>query len=176
MGADSWAPNLFLYSYETLFKRCWCNEAYAHWGVIEYPDLQAVQKVSRANEEIQWFRYVESETYLGTEIENFEFAPVNIPNPFYQLFMVKNQANDLWESLSKDTRERIFSGVLESIQKNGGRMVIGCEVDWSNEEYSNFGVIAWPSEEAQKAHFKDLAKIGWHRYTYAKTILGTKHE
>jgi hypothetical protein len=35
-------------------------------------------------------------------------------------------------------------------------------------------VIAWPSAAAVQGRFKDLAKIGWHRYVYARTILGTK--
>jgi hypothetical protein len=51
--------------------------------------------------------------------------------------------------------------------------VIGCDINWSNEEYASFGVIAWPDAESMQAHFKELARIGWHRYIYARTILGT---
>lgn len=154
----------------------WWNEAYANWGIVEYPDLQAVQKVTRAHEEIQLFRYVDSETYLGTKSEGFPASPVDFPNPLYQLFLIKNQNNDLWESLAMDTRDRIFGGIVESIRKLGGVPVIGCGTNWSNEEYAAFGVTAWPSLEAEQAHFKDIEKLGWHRYTYSKTILGTQHQ
>ncbi len=154
----------------------WGNEAYANWGIIEYPDLQAVQKVTRENEDNNLFRYVDSETYLGTKIDGFPSAPVNFQNPLYQLFLIKNQNNDLWESLAADTRDRIGAGIMESIQKLGGVPVIGCDTNWSSEEYAAFGVIAWPNLEAEQAHFKDIGKLGWHRYTYAKTILGTQHQ
>jgi hypothetical protein len=41
--------------------------------------------------------------------------------------------------------------------------------------YKMYGVTAWPNVEAEQAHYKDLAKIGWHRYTYARTILRIKN-
>ena len=151
----------------------WCNEAYSAWGIEEYPDVQAVQKATRAHEESEHFRYIKSETYLGTKIEGFQTSSVDFPNPIYQLFLVKNSNNNDWASLSQDTRDRIFAGVMESIKKNGGVPFLGCDIDWSNEEYANFGVIAWPNIEAEQAHFKDLEKLSWHRYTYGKTILGT---
>jgi hypothetical protein len=101
---------------------------------------------------------------------------IEMPDPVYQLFMIRNVNNDPWEALTQDTKDRIFAAVVESIDKHGGkfwRRASG-DIEWSSEEYSSFGVIAWPSLEAQQAHFKDTAKIGWHRYIYARTILGKK--
>lgn len=154
----------------------WCNEAYPGWGVEEYPNIQAAQKAARANEENQHFRYIQAETCLGTKFEGLETSLPDFPDPLYQLFLVKNLNNDPWESLLKEERDRIWSRVEDSIRKHAGVPIIGCDATWSNEEYAAFGVIAWPSLEAEQAHFKDLAEIGWHRYTYARTILGTKME
>jgi hypothetical protein len=154
----------------------WCNEGIAHYGVVEYSGLQAVQDVTLAHEKDQVFRYSQSESYLGTALEGFEPAQAGYPNPLYQMFQIKNVNNNVWESLPEEERERIFGLVKESIGRHGGVMIIGCDTNWSNEEYANFGVIAWPSVEAQQGHFQDLEKIGWHRYISARTILGTKHK
>ncbi len=154
----------------------WHNEEYAAWGIEEFPDLQAVQQSARAHERNQHFRYIEAETYNGVLSEGFQLPQVEIPNPIYQLFLVKNHHNDAWASLAEDTRDRIFSAVSEFIHKHGGIPLIGCDINWSNEEYAFFGVTAWPGIEAEQAHFKDLAKLDWHRYFYGKTILGTKYE
>lgn len=153
----------------------WSNEIYPFWGVEEFPDLQAVQQSKRINEKNQHFRYIESETYIGALKEGFQIPKVVIPDPIYQLFLVKNHHNDPWASLAEDTRERIFSAVGESIRRHGGINLIGCDINWSNEEYSFFGVTAWPNIQAEQAHFKDLGNLGWQRYFYARTILGTTY-
>jgi hypothetical protein len=154
----------------------WSNEAYTAWGIDEFPNLQAVQQSTRANEKNEHFRYIEAETYEGVLMEGFQIPRADIPDQIYQLYLVKNHHNDAWASLSEDTRERIFSAAGESIREHGGVPLIGCDIYWSNEEYAFFGVTAWPSIEAEQAHFTDLAKLGWHRYFYGKTILGTKFE
>lgn len=153
----------------------WSNETYPAWGVEEYPDLQALQQATRTNEKNQIFRYFEAETYNGSLMQGFQIPQIDLPDPIYQLFLVKNQHNDAWASLAEDTRDRIFDAVGESIRKNCGINLIGCDINWSNEEYSFFGVTAWPNLEAERCHFQDLTKLGWHRYFYAKTILGTSY-
>ncbi len=154
----------------------WCDEAVAGWGVEEYPDIQAVQNVSEMHEKYEWFRYVDSQTFLGTLGMGGEIPQDTLPESIYQLFIIKNLGVDRWESLQQDTRDRIFAGITESIERLGGKLAIACDIDWSNEEYSNYGIIAWPNIEAQRAHFQDIAKIGWHRYIHARTILGTKQQ
>ncbi len=154
----------------------WCNETYAAWGIQEYPDLQAVQKATRANEDNQHFRYIEAATYLGTKMEGLQTSPISFPNPLYQLFLVNAHNNNPLDSLPKEEGDRIFTRIMESIQSHGGVGVIGCDCSWSNEGISTFGVIAWPSLEAEQAHFKVQADIGWARYMFGKTLLGTKIE
>ena len=47
---------------------------------------------------------------------------------------MKNIAGESWDALSEDTRTRVFTGVRESIEKHGGKMLIAYHMDWSNEE------------------------------------------
>jgi hypothetical protein len=150
----------------------WCNESTIGWGVEEFPDLKSLLDHTRENDAIGHYRYLDSESYLGMKNEEIQTMPVDIPDPIYQLFFIKNHNQD-WDDLAKEEQDRIFGCVVESIQKHGGIPVVSCNCNWSNEEYGMFGVLAWPALAAQQAHFKDLDEIGWHRYIYAKTILGT---
>ncbi len=44
----------------------WANEQWTAFGVEEFPDIEAVQKHSQLLIELNWFRYLESITTLGT--------------------------------------------------------------------------------------------------------------
>lgn len=44
----------------------WTSDKWLFWGVEEYPDMQALQEYSRYLSELDWFRYVDAETLLGT--------------------------------------------------------------------------------------------------------------
>ena len=151
----------------------WANEHNAAWGVEEFPDMASIQLSVQTHEKDEHYRYLEAETYLGSKIGGRGVEAVDFPNPLYQLWMVKNSSNDPHESLSKAERDRIWEQMGASVSKNGAVEVITCESTWSNEEYSAFGVLAWPSLEALQAHTKELTNIGWYRYISAKSILGT---
>ena len=47
----------------------WSSEQWLFFGIEEYPDIEAVQAHAHLLNEIQWFRYVESTTALGTALE-----------------------------------------------------------------------------------------------------------
>ena len=47
----------------------WANEEWVWFGVMEFPDIEAVQKHAKFIEELEQFRYVESKSYLGTRTE-----------------------------------------------------------------------------------------------------------
>ena len=46
----------------------WASEQWLFFGVEVYPDIEAVQKSTELLNELNWFRYVESITVLGTEM------------------------------------------------------------------------------------------------------------
>ena len=47
----------------------WASEQWAFWGVEQFPDIEAVQKHKQLLNTLNWFRYVESMTFLGTEAQ-----------------------------------------------------------------------------------------------------------
>jgi hypothetical protein len=46
----------------------WNSEQYLGWGVEQFPNIEAVQKHHTLLVGLNWFRYAESNSYLGTEI------------------------------------------------------------------------------------------------------------
>jgi len=50
-----------------LCNATWANDQLVGFGVEEFPDIEAVQQHTQLLTELNWFRYVESETALGTE-------------------------------------------------------------------------------------------------------------
>ena len=47
----------------------WCSEQWQFFGVEEFPDIEAVQKFTEELNKLDWFRYGESMTILGTKSE-----------------------------------------------------------------------------------------------------------
>jgi hypothetical protein len=45
----------------------WSNEQWMLFGVEEFPDVEAVQRLSELHNELDWFRYAESFSMLGVE-------------------------------------------------------------------------------------------------------------
>ncbi len=46
----------------------WSSEEWLGWGVEKYPNIEAVQKHAMDLFNIKWFMYIDSKTYLGTEM------------------------------------------------------------------------------------------------------------
>jgi hypothetical protein len=46
----------------------WNSEKWLYWGVEEYPSMEAVQEYARCLTELGWFRYVDAETLLGSNL------------------------------------------------------------------------------------------------------------
>jgi hypothetical protein len=47
----------------------WANEEWPYFGVEEFPDIEAIQRLYDLQQDAEWFRYVEAETLLGTKLE-----------------------------------------------------------------------------------------------------------
>jgi hypothetical protein len=45
----------------------WSNERWPFFGVEEFPDLEAVQRHTQILIDLNWARYIESRTTLGTQ-------------------------------------------------------------------------------------------------------------
>jgi len=46
----------------------WSNERWPFFGVEEFPDLEAVQRHEQLLADLNWARYIESRSTLGTEL------------------------------------------------------------------------------------------------------------
>ena len=46
----------------------WSSEEWFAWGVEKYPDIEAVQKHAENLFRMNWYQYIDSKTYLGTEM------------------------------------------------------------------------------------------------------------
>ena len=46
----------------------WGSEQILGWGVEQFPNIEAVQKYHTMLVGLNWFRYFESNSYLGTEL------------------------------------------------------------------------------------------------------------
>ncbi len=47
----------------------WSSDHYQFFGVEEFPDMEAVQQYHDALVKMNWFRYVDGQTLLGTKWE-----------------------------------------------------------------------------------------------------------
>ncbi len=45
----------------------WCGDQWFGFGVEEFPDIAAVQRQSELLNELNWFRYLETTSVLGTK-------------------------------------------------------------------------------------------------------------
>ncbi len=48
----------------------WNSEQWLGWGVEQFPDIAAVQKHHSLLVAVNWFRYVDSISYLGTQMSS----------------------------------------------------------------------------------------------------------
>ena len=46
----------------------WYSEQWPFWGVEEFPSMEAVQEYASCLVEMDWFRYCDAETMLGTGV------------------------------------------------------------------------------------------------------------
>jgi hypothetical protein len=46
----------------------WADEEIYDWGVLEYPDMDAYQNKVAQLEQLQWWRYFQAKTILGTKM------------------------------------------------------------------------------------------------------------
>ena len=50
-------------------ESAWVAEQWWFWGVEEYPSIEAIQEHTRLLTELNWMRYTDAETLLGTAMQ-----------------------------------------------------------------------------------------------------------
>jgi len=51
------------------YDASWSSEQWSFFGIEEFPDIEAVQKHTENLNAIEWFRYIDSESVLGTQMK-----------------------------------------------------------------------------------------------------------
>jgi hypothetical protein len=150
----------------------WANEAYAWWGITEFPDVAARIEHVRDLTKAGWFRYIDAFSVMGTA--NIEPKPVTFPNPIYQVWLIRNNplAAQNQSLLSKDEEAAMMARHDSSLEKYQSFIWLYCDSFWSDEEHPAFGINVFPSIEAEQYHKAELAKMSWGKYSDTFTLLG----
>ncbi|HXF62123.1 MAG TPA: DUF6616 family protein [Caldilineaceae bacterium] len=92
--------------------------------------------------------------------------------PIYKYFRLRWR--EAWYQLSQDEQQAILAKIEAAMNESGGKTVILCRSDWSNERWSGFGVEEFPNIEAVQQYAERLDGLGWFRYFDGETMLGTR--
>jgi len=84
--------------------------------------------------------------------------------------------NEAWYQLSTEEQGQRLAKVQAALEQVGGKPLVICDSEWSNEQWQVFGVEEFPDIEAVQKHTKLLRELDWGRYLTSISTLGTKLE
>jgi hypothetical protein len=158
----------FLFAYQTI----WSNERWQWFGVERYPDLEAVNQHAMKLYAIDWYNYVDSQVFLGTETAGFAYQKPEESGgkALYKMYVMRpNQAGF---AATQEQSTAILAKMEQARNKVGLKILLGCACDWSSEPWVMFGVEQFASLEAEQEYTHILAEIGWLHYIEVFTLLG----
>ena len=91
--------------------------------------------------------------------------------PIYKMW--HGRFTEAWYQLPEEEQQRLLKLVADGREAVGGKTVLTCIADWSNEEWPVFGVEEFPDIEAVQRFQQSLRDIDWARYIQSRTTLGT---
>ncbi|MBE0695495.1 MAG: hypothetical protein IH586_01085 [Anaerolineaceae bacterium] len=155
----------------------WSNEQRETFGIELFPSLEVEQEYVRTLEELGWYNYVDSESYLGIPMDSTanNITPPEPPSPgensVYRVYL--SRLTDYGHGLSPDQLNGMWAQGREALNRVHGRMLIGGYMRFNNEEWESFGVERFPNQEAVLAYSQFLSVSGWYRVSLARSFLGT---
>lgn len=57
-------------TYPIICNTSWSSDQWSFGGIEEFPNIEAVQEFMAALQELNWFRYCEGTSVLGTKLES----------------------------------------------------------------------------------------------------------
>ena len=90
--------------------------------------------------------------------------------PIYKLW--QGRFTEAWYRLPEEEQQRLLGLVREAREAVGGKEVLTCLADWSNERWPAFGVEEFPDLDAVHRFHESLADIPWARFVESRTTLG----
>ncbi len=154
----------------------------AHWSSGDifgfsaevFPGIEAAQKHAAALDKIDWFRYVDSESFLG--------FPEILNQPVYekgilQLQVIrgmKEQAYALRNVMGMNANDAVQNDISANIDKLRGRRILRISCRWSREDVWAVQLLEWPDLDAlrKQVAFEDLRN--WSLMFDQKHYLGTR--
>ncbi|MCU0487658.1 MAG: hypothetical protein MUE67_01755 [Anaerolineales bacterium] len=140
------------------------------FGVEVFPDLGALKKHTKALEKLDWYRYVEAESFIGTPLLINE--PV-YENPIYQLQLIQG-VRAVSHSLPEGQFNDRLNQVVASADDLGIRRLLRMDCRWSRESHLLIQVHEWPSLEAQMDQVAFEEQLEWPRWFSQSHFLGVK--
>lgn len=92
--------------------------------------------------------------------------------PVYKLW--QGRFTEAWHQLPQGERQRLLGLAEQALNTAGGKELVICSAEWSNERWPFFGVEEFPDMEAVQRHTQILTEIPWGRYMESRTSLGTQ--
>ena len=148
----------------------WSGYEIYGFGAEVFPDLESLQKHTAALEKLDWYRYVDSESFIGT--------PSIINEPVYETPVYQLQLFHGGREAGYAMPEERLLGELKRVQASGDeqgiRRLLRMDCRWSREDYGLIQVFEWPSLEAQMKHTAFEELVEWPRLVNQRHILGVK--
>ncbi len=153
----------------------WSDERYTMFGAEWFPSWKVVREHMRCLNELNWFQYMQSETFLGLEDPEYpmKLQPVDLdPNTDWIAHIWINQ----FLSTTYEATEAEKAEFLKSIEfgKTLGLHELVTVISWPiNEEWNGWGIELYPSLEKRLEAAQNHMKAQWWKFVSARTFLGT---
>lgn len=148
----------------------WSHYDMDRFGAEVFTGIESLKKYTAALDKIDWFRYVESETFIGTPLILNE---PTYENPIYVLQLIRG-IREAGYTLTESDRERRFRQIIASADSLGVRRILRMTCRWSREDYGMVQVHEWPNLEALMQQVAFEQEMEWPRYFDQENILGVK--
>lgn len=148
----------------------WSGYGVYGFGAEVFPDLASLQKHTAALEELNWYRYVESESFIGTPLI---MSDSTYENPIYQLQLIRGPREACY-AMPEEQLNAEFKRIFASVEEQGMRRILRLDCRWSREDLRLIQLHEWPSLEAQMRHTVFEEQAEWPRLFDQTHILGVK--
>ena len=148
----------------------WSGYGVYGFGAEVFPDVASLQKHTAALEELNWYRFVESESFIGTPLI---FDDPVYENPIYQLQLIRGPREASY-AMPKERLDGEFKRVFASVDEQGMRRVLRLDCRWSREDLRLVQLHEWPNLKAQMKHTAFEEQQEWPRLFNQTHILGIK--
>lgn len=148
----------------------WSGYGVASFGAELYGDIEALQNHTARLEKMDWFRYVESDTFVGTVV--FANEPA-YENPVFQLQFIRG-IREAAKALPPERVQAEMQRNAASAESLGMRRVLRLDTRWSREGYLWVQILEWPNMEAVMKHIAFEEQQEWPRGVDQTHVLGVK--